>query len=78
MRCNICDNELSDKEISFNKELDAFEPCTVCLDAAMEAAYCDGFVTEDDDVVILDASFDETPLPSLFPFYESESDSAQT
>lgn len=59
MHCHICDCELSDKEISWNKDLDTFEPCTVCLDAAMDAAYCDGFVIEDDDTIVLDSSFDD-------------------
>ena len=75
MRCAWCDNELSDKEISFNKELDAFEPCTVCLDAAMEAAYCDGFIGDDEDILVLDASFDDDYTPT-FSKYESDSDSA--
>lgn len=59
MHCNICDAELNEKEISWNKDLNTFEPCTVCLDAAMDAAYCDGFVIEEDTSIILDSSFDE-------------------
>lgn len=48
MRCNICDKQLSDKEVVWNKELDAFEPCAYCLEAAMDAAYSDGFQHDDD------------------------------
>jgi len=59
MHCHICDAELSEKEINWNKELDSFEPCTVCLDIAMDAAYSNGYTTEDDVFVILDSDFDE-------------------
>lgn len=60
MRCNICDKELSDKEAVFNKDLQAYEPCTVCLDIAMDAAYCDGIqIDEENECIILDASFDD-------------------
>lgn len=62
MHCHICDSELSEKEISWNKELGTFEPCTVCLDIAMEAAYCDGFLTEEDESFIVDTSFDDGPI----------------
>jgi len=54
MRCNICDRQLSEKEIIFSKELDTFEPCTTCLDAAMEAAYTAGFDTEDDEYILIE------------------------
>jgi hypothetical protein len=54
MKCNICDRELSEKEISFNEDINTFEPCTTCLDIAMDAAYCDGFTTEDDEYILLD------------------------
>ena len=59
MKCRICDAGLSDKEVTWNKELNSFEPCTVCLDIAMDAAYSNGYTTEDDAFVILDSDFDE-------------------
>ena len=50
MRCYICDVELSENEIQITEEnsskatgLPASEPCTSCMDIAMDAAYCDGF-----------------------------------
>lgn len=49
MHCNICDRLLTEKEIVWNKELQAWEPCGVCLDIAMDAAYSDGFQYDDDD-----------------------------
>lgn len=49
MRCKCCDRLLSEKEISWNKELDDWELCGVCLDIAMDAAYSDGFQYDDDD-----------------------------
>lgn len=60
MRCHICDKELSEKEIVFNKDMGGYEPCTVCLDIAMDAAYCDGFqYDEETECVVLSASFDD-------------------
>lgn len=54
MHCNCCDRQLPDKEIIWNEELGAWELCSTCLEIAMEAAYCDGFQTEDDEYIILD------------------------
>lgn len=51
MRCNICNKELSASEIVFNKELDAFEPCSVCLDVIMDTAFSQGFNKPDDEEV---------------------------
>lgn len=60
MRCAICDRQLTDKEVVFNKDLQAYEPCTVCLDIAMDAAYCDGNrYDEEYECIVLDASFDD-------------------
>lgn len=53
MRCNICDKQLTDKEIQWNKELQAWESCSFCLEVAMDAAYSDGFQNDDDNSVIL-------------------------
>ena len=56
MKCAICDKDLSEKEVSWNKELKAFEPCGECLDIAFDAAFSDGFARPDDDdaFVIID------------------------
>jgi hypothetical protein len=60
MRCHICDKSLSEKETIYNKDLQAYEPCTVCLDIAMDAAYCDGVQRDEEyECVVLDASFDD-------------------
>lgn len=61
MRCNICDKQLTDKEIIWNKQLQAYEPCSYCLEAAMDAAYSDGFQHEDDGSTIFigEESFDD-------------------
>lgn len=77
MRCNICDKALTDKEVVFNKDLEAYEPCTVCLDAAMDAAYCDGFqYNDEDECVVLAASFDEaeTSLFAISQFFVESND----
>lgn len=31
MRCHICNNVLTDKEVKFNEAYDEFEPCSECL-----------------------------------------------
>lgn len=49
MRCNICDRVLSDAEVVWSKDLGAFEPCTTCLDIALDAAYSDGFKPEGEE-----------------------------
>lgn len=57
MHCKACDKQLSDKELSWNEDLKDWELCTTCLDVALDAAYCDGFHTEDDEYVIIDDNF---------------------
>jgi len=52
MRCNICDKTLSETEVLFNKEIDAFEPCSTCLDIAMETAFSQGFHKPDDEIPV--------------------------
>ena len=59
MHCNICDKQLGEKEISWNDDLGTYEPCVTCLEVIMEAAYSDGFDTEDDEFIVLESSFDE-------------------
>lgn len=53
MRCNICDKQLTDKEIVWNKDYGTWEPCSFCLEAALDAAYTNGFQDQDDDSMIL-------------------------
>jgi hypothetical protein len=63
MRCNICDNALSDTEIQVTPDGKTWEPCTTCLDVAFDAAYCDGFVREDlDEVETLDPDTQVTDI----------------
>jgi len=58
MKCNICDAEISDKEIQYNSDGQFFEPCGTCLEIAMGAAYSDGFQHEEDIITVLDTAFD--------------------
>lgn len=46
MKCNCCDRNLSDTEIIWNSELEAFEMCSTCLEVAMDAAYSQGFTPD--------------------------------
>lgn len=48
MRCNICDKAMSDSEIIFNKDLNGYEPCVVCLEIAMDAAFSQGIQKQDE------------------------------
>lgn len=43
MRCAICDRVLSDAEVQWNKDTETFEPCSTCLEIALDAAYSGGF-----------------------------------
>lgn len=66
IKCAICDKEISDKEIDYNDDMKAFEPCGTCLSIAMDAAYSGGFSHDDevstliDDDLFVDSS--EIPL----------------
>jgi hypothetical protein len=68
MRCHICDKQLSDKEGAYNKDLQAREPCSICLEIAMDAAYSDGFQYDEDHEVVVDSDFDDfSPSDWAFP-----------
>jgi hypothetical protein len=47
MRCHICDKALTEAEIQYIPQTKEFDCCSTCLEVAMDAAYCDGFVKED-------------------------------
>lgn len=36
------------------EDMKSFECCSFCLEIAMDAAYSDGFQTEDDEYVVID------------------------
>ena len=50
MRCNICDKALSDSEVVFNKNIDGYEPCSICLDIALDAAFSQGHSISGDEI----------------------------
>ncbi len=61
MLCFICDVNLSDKEVIYNPAIEGYEPCTTCLDAAFDAAFTKGFMTDEDDgVPVLDEDWDDS------------------
>ena len=47
MRCYICNVNLTEAEISLDKELKS-NPCTTCQDIIYETAFSGGFVIDDD------------------------------
>ena len=46
MHCNICDKIMSDSEIQVAPDGKGYEPCAVCMDVILDAAYSDGFTKE--------------------------------
>jgi len=65
VKCYICDKELSEKEIIYNEEASAFEPCTTCLDVIYDTAYCGGFAIDPDDIDIVDVDYDQNDVPFI-------------
>lgn len=57
MRCACCDKTLSEKEINWNSDLEAFEYCGTCLDIIMDTAYSQKFFEDESHVV--DSTFDD-------------------
>lgn len=47
MRCHVCDKTLTEAEIIPLPKGHGYEPCSVCLEIALDAAYSNGFVRED-------------------------------
>ena len=61
MRCNCCDRTLSEQEIHFNEELNAWEMCVTCLEISLDAAYSQGFSRDDDAdlMYVVDEEYDD-------------------
>ncbi len=77
MRCHICDKALTEAEIQLTPDGEGFEPCAHCMEVALDAAYCDGFVRPDDldGVEILDNDVQLTDVDQLeFQFQEDTYD----
>ena len=69
MKCGICDKELTEKEIVWNTDIEAWEPCSVCLDIAFDAAFSDGFSRPDEDdsrVIVEEDEEERTNWHELF------------
>ena len=50
---------MSDKELTWNEELQAWELCTVCLDVAFDAAFSQGFSYDEEDwSLVVDTEWD--------------------
>lgn len=60
MRCNICDNELSETEIQEGPN-GKWEPCKTCLDVAFDAAFTGEFKPDGDSsgTEVIDAEAEE-------------------
>lgn len=77
MRCHICDKELSDKEVSYNEDLQGYEPCTECLDIALDAAYSGGVPDDERQFSAVDSSFDEVEAQWSFIFSSTVNNSKE-
>ena len=73
MRCHICDRDMSEPEVQYIPETETFDCCSVCLEIAMDAAYCDGFVKEEssEEVETLDNEtyYSEVEIISVDKYY---------
>lgn len=60
IKCHICDKDLTDKEVQYNKDLKCWEPCMNCWDVILDAAYSDGFQYDDSELdgIVIDPDFD--------------------
>jgi hypothetical protein len=67
MRCHICDKALTEAEIQLTPDKKGFEPCAVCMEIALDAAYSDGFVAEDEYTEKTHPTFREEVVPILEP-----------
>ena len=56
MRCNICDKTLSDKEVVWNSDIESYDPCGVCIEVIMDAAYTSKFMPDDEEFILDDDS----------------------
>ena len=54
MRCRICDKVLTEAEIIPSPDGKGYEPCSVCMEIILDAAYSDGFARDEDEVEYLD------------------------
>lgn len=79
MRCHICDKALTEAETQVSPSGKGYEPCTTCMEIAMDAAYCDGFIREEPlDDPELDDEFGDGTVEVLDPdTFRSDSDGFQ-
>lgn len=68
MRCYICDKTLTDKEVVYDDDLKAYDPCSTCMEIILDTAYSDGYVHADDETAVLDTSFDYGDASDIVSF----------
>lgn len=66
MRCHCCDKALSEAEIIPLPAGHGYEPCSVCLEIALDAAYSNGFTREDEEEDLYEDGAVETLDSDLF------------
>lgn len=70
MKCHICDKTMSEAETQLTPDKKTYEPCGVCMEIILDAAYSNGFIRPDDldDVEILDDNeANTTEIDESFP-----------
>jgi len=69
---------LGDKEIVYNEELGAYDPCGECMEIIMETAYSGDFVHDDTEhihgVEVLDEDYDALDDPENLTGFASFND----
>ena len=76
MRCYICDVELTEGEISLDKQMKS-EPCTTCQQVIYETAYSGKFKNTSYDVANDDDGFGDDFEPDDIKFAEMIEDEVQ-
>ncbi len=78
MHCNVCDRQLGENEISWNSDLEAYDPCMTCMAVILDAAF--GSNQDQDQLeftFLIDTEFDEHDsrerTPSSFAQVDPES-----
>lgn len=74
MKCNCCDRDLSDSEIVWNGEIQAWEMCATCLEVAMDAAFSQGFSPDGEplDDPEMEAEFGNGSVETIDPDFQRD------
>lgn len=77
MKCHICDKTLTEAEVIPSPSGKGYEPCSVCMEIILDAAYSDGFARDEEEVDFLDedtntTQFDPDLIDTLYSPVDEE------